>query len=335
MKFICAVAVGLSMVLLYLLVDPEQQPAGITPPQGAGGGVIRVAALLCDASAEQWEGLLASTSSAIVDAGGVPLVNVGTRRGCPASNREAQAAEFVSADILVVADGTPDRQIVRVACRSETAAGCAPQSGNAIFLGDLNASYARIALAHELGHKFGLDHSPDGSDVMFARARPSAALGGEYLAAMRQFAGASAPSEHGGNVATIRPAPTGSGESCSIPVPEFFPSPLPMPPSLPERVPGHNLPTFATEEGGRALTDAEMQQWGAARAADPAYQDAVRRMQDRRRALASRGMLTAFDSGRCTLAQSAEKCREARAILDAENEQWARDTRAAKERGEP
>lgn len=324
------------MILLYLLLSPEPPASHVTPPRGAGGGVIRVAALLCDASAEQWEGLLAATSASIIDAGGVPLVNVGTRRGCPTSNGEAQAAEFVSADFLVVADGSPDRQIVRVACRSETAAGCAPQSGNVIFLGDLDASYARIALAHELGHKFGLSHSSDRFDVMFPRARPRAAMGGEYLSAMRQFAGAGAGEDTRGDSATATGATiAASGESCFLPKPEFFPSPLPMPPELPERIPGRDLPVFATEEGGRAPTDAEMQQWNGARGGDPAYQDAVRRMQDRRRAFASRGMLTAFDSGRCTLAQSPEKCRRERAILDTENEQWARDSRAAKERGEP
>lgn len=123
--------------------------------------------------------------------------------------------------------------------------------------------------------------------------------------------------------------------NCPLPEARYFPSPLPMPPDLPESVPGRNLPVFATEEGGRALTEAEMAQWSAARAADPAYQEAVRRMQERRAALASRGMLTAFDGGRCTLAQSAEKCREERARLDAQAAQWARDSRAARERGEP
>lgn len=127
-----------------------------------------------------------------------------------------------------------------------------------------------------------------------------------------------------------------SGASCNaIPEPKFFPSPLPEPPPAMERVPGRDLPVFATEEGGRALTDAEMAQWNAARAADPAYQEAVRRMQARREWRASTGNLTAFDSGRCTLAQSPEKCREERARLDQQAAQWMRDSQAAKERGEP
>lgn len=132
-------------------------------------------------------------------------------------------------------------------------------------------------------------------------------------------------------------APAAPSETCEaeIPTPEFFPSPLPMPPPPPERVPGRGLPIFATEKGGRALTEAEAQQWRAARAADPAYQEAVRRMQDRRRWLASTGNLTAFDSGRCTLAQSAEKCREARAQMEQNASQWLRDSQAARERGEP
>lgn len=104
---------------------------------------------------------------------------------------------------------------------------------------------------------------------------------------------------------------------------------------MPERVPGRNLPVFATEEGGRALTEAEMAEWKAARAADPAYQEAVRRMQARREWRASQGGLTAFDGGRCTLAQSAEKCREVRTRMDQNAEQWLRDSGAAKERGEP
>lgn len=104
---------------------------------------------------------------------------------------------------------------------------------------------------------------------------------------------------------------------------------------MPERVPGRDLPVFATEEGGRALTEEEMSQWRAARAADPAYQEAVRRMQERRAWRASQGGLTAFDHGRCTLAQSAEKCREARAALDQNAADWTRDSRAARERGEP
>jgi len=104
---------------------------------------------------------------------------------------------------------------------------------------------------------------------------------------------------------------------------------------MPERVPGRHLPVFASEEGGRALTDAEMAQWDAARSADPAYQEAVRRMQARREWRASTGNLTAFDHGKCTLAQSAEKCREARARLDQNAAQWLRDSQAARERGEP
>ena len=104
---------------------------------------------------------------------------------------------------------------------------------------------------------------------------------------------------------------------------------------MPERVPGRNLPVFATEEGGRALTEEEMSQWRAARAADPAYQDAVRRMQARREWRASSGNLTDFRHGKCTLAQSAEKCREARARMDSDAEQWLRDSNAAREKGEP
>ena len=104
---------------------------------------------------------------------------------------------------------------------------------------------------------------------------------------------------------------------------------------MPERVPGRNLPVFATEEGGRALTEAEMAEWSAARAADHAYQEAVRRMQARREWRASQGGLTAFDHGKCTLGQSAEKCREVRTRMDQNAEQWLRDSGAAKERGEP
>lgn len=115
----------------------------------------------------------------------------------------------------------------------------------------------------------------------------------------------------------------------------FFPSPLPPPPAAPERVPGRNLPTFATEEGGRALTEAEMNEWRAARAADSAYQEAVRNMQAHREWRASHGMLTAFDGGKCTLAQSPEKCREARARMDESAQRWIDQSKAARERGEP
>lgn len=104
---------------------------------------------------------------------------------------------------------------------------------------------------------------------------------------------------------------------------------------MPERVPGNNLPVFATEPGGRALTPEEMGQWRAARAADPAYQEAVRRMQAHREWRASTGGLTEFRHGRCTLAQSPEKCREGRAVLDQNAADWTRDSRAARERGEP
>lgn len=104
---------------------------------------------------------------------------------------------------------------------------------------------------------------------------------------------------------------------------------------MPERVPGRNLPVFAQESGGRALTDAEMAEWKAARAADPAYQEAVGRMHAGREWRASTEGLTAFDHGRCTLAQSAEKCREARTRLDDNATQWLRDSQSARERGEP
>lgn len=40
----------------------------------------------------------------------------------------------------------------------------------------------------------------------------------------------------------------------------------------------HQLPVFATEPGGRALTPEEWQKWRAARAADPAYQQAAAEM---------------------------------------------------------
>lgn len=132
------------------------------------------------------------------------------------------------------------------------------------------------------------------------------------------------------------PAPASAAQSCdAIPEPRFYPSPIPEPPDAPESVPGRDLPVFATEQGGRGLTGAEMGQWNAARAADPAYQEAVKRMQERRAWRASHGALTAFDGGRCTLAQSPEKCREERARMDATASQWLRDSQAARERGEP
>ena len=113
------------------------------------------------------------------------------------------------------------------------------------------------------------------------------------------------------------------------------PPPTDCPPDVLPPATGTDLPTYATEAGGRPLTDAEWNQWRANRAAQPEYRQAVREMQAYREDRARTGSLTAFDGGRCTLAQSAAQCREARAYMDASAGRWTRDSRAAREAGEP
>lgn len=181
-----AYALGLlALALLFWALATD------APPRSSNGA-IRVRALLCGAPASQWESLLAATSRAIVDSGGVPLVSAGASAGCPGGFTEAYAGRiFDDADILVIADGSPGARLIKSTCGPQ-AGGCALLHGSVIFLGYLDHFYARGALAHEIGHCFGLRHSLSQSDVMYSQAGFGNVLSRAYLDAMRGYDGSAA-----------------------------------------------------------------------------------------------------------------------------------------------
>ena len=182
-KFLYGLCFAIIVVVAYLVAELSPAPAKTE---------IRVRALLCGESPEHWDTLLAATSDAIVASGGIPLVNAGAAQGCP----EGFVAAYLdhlgdSADILVIADGSPDGRLVSSVCGPQ-AGGCAPIYGSVLFLGYLDHSYARGALAHELGHCLGLNHADDQNDVMYPVAGFGNILSGDYLNAMRGYSGGAA-----------------------------------------------------------------------------------------------------------------------------------------------
>lgn len=183
-KFWHGLAIFTSLLVAYLAFA-EMNPS----PAKAE---IRVRALLCGESSEHWDALLAATSDAIVASGGIPLVNAGSSQGCPGGFMSAYLDHLGdNADILVIADGSPDGRLVSSVC-SPQAGGCAPIYGSVLFLGYLDHFYARGALAHELGHCLGLNHADDQNDVMYPVAGYGNILSPDYLDAMRGYSGGAA-----------------------------------------------------------------------------------------------------------------------------------------------
>lgn len=173
-----ALCFAIIIVVAYLVVEMSPAPARTE---------IRVRALLCRESPERWDALLAATSEAIVASGGIPLLNAGSSQGCPGGFVAAYLDHLGDdADVLVVADGSPDGRLVSSVC-SPQAGGCAPIYGSVLFLGYLDHFYARGALAHELGHCLGLNHADDQSDVMYPVAGFGNTLSRDYLDAMRGY----------------------------------------------------------------------------------------------------------------------------------------------------
>lgn len=182
-KFFYAGCIVIIVIAAILIVEPGT--SGVKTE-------IRVRALLCGESPEHWDALLASTSDAIVASGGIPLVNAGSSQGCPSGFVAAYLDHLGDdADILVVADGTPDHKLIASACHPQ-AGGCAPIYGSVLFVGHLDHFYARGALAHELGHCLGLNHADDQSDVMYPVAGFGNTLSRDYLDAMRGYSGGAA-----------------------------------------------------------------------------------------------------------------------------------------------
>lgn len=183
-RFWYGLAIFVSLLVVYLAIAEPSRP------DRSGG--LRVRALLCGESPERWDALLAATSGAIVASGGIPLVNAGSSQGCPDGFIAAYLDRIGDgADILVVADGSPDGRLVSSVC-SPQAGGCAPIYGSVLFLGYLDHFYARGALAHELGHCLGLNHADDQSDVMYPVAGFGNTLSRDYLDAMRGYSGGAA-----------------------------------------------------------------------------------------------------------------------------------------------
>lgn len=190
------------ILLTVLLLPEERQRPGVaeascdsmTAPAApaAKERAISVHAILCGASEEQWTSLLNRTSTALVQAGGAPLANAGTSRGCPSGFLTAYAYHLTtSADLVVVAVGREQGDTLTGACRGD-AGGCAQMNGRAIFLGYIDQVWAPGALAHEIGHCLGLNHSRDSADIMFHTAGFGNFVSSEYLAAMAEFAGSNA-----------------------------------------------------------------------------------------------------------------------------------------------
>lgn len=194
-KALYALCFAIIVLVAYLAVELSPAPAKTE---------IRVRALLCGESPEHWDALLAATSQAIVESGGIPLVNAGSSQGCPGGFVAAYLDHLGdNADILVIADGSPDGRLVSSVC-GENKTGCAYMHGSVLFFGDLTHFYARGALAHELGHCFGLDDTNNTSDVMHWQAGFGNVLSADYLAAMRGYDGGTAISANARGIQCAR-----------------------------------------------------------------------------------------------------------------------------------
>lgn len=179
-KVLYALCFAIIVLVAYLAVELSPAPARTE---------IRVRALLCGESPEHWDALLIATSQAIVESGGIPLINAGSSQGCPGGFVAAYLDHLGdNADILVIADGSPDGRLVSSVCGPQDG-GCAPIYGSVLFLGYLDHFYARGALAHELGHCLGLNHADDQNDVMYPVAGYGNVLTSDYLNAMRGYGG--------------------------------------------------------------------------------------------------------------------------------------------------